>query len=91
MVYFHKIADGTNTIVCKSAQLSSVERDINGKKVEVREQGDLQFGLLCLPNIDPRTLALKKDQELPGFQMSEADVLDQKTKEPTGLKWVEPA
>ena len=93
-VFMHKIVK--NTIVCVTEKLSTVEQSINGQKVHVRTQADRSFGLLCLVDdkgktLDPLTLGLKQGDEIPGFKMSDQAVLDQDTKEPTGLFWVEAA
>ena len=74
-VFFHKIPEGSNTIVCKSVVESTKEVTVDTpsgpKKVTSRTQSPTyQFGLLCLVDIDPRTLGLKLNQELKGFKMS---------------------
>ena len=91
-VFMHKIVK--NTIVCVSEPLSTVEQEVNGKKVFVRTQAKRCFGLLCLvddkgKNLEPHSLGLKQGDEIPGFKMSDQAVLDQDTKEETGLFWVE--
>jgi len=91
-VFMHKIVK--KTIVCVSEPLDTVEQEINGKKVHVRTQANRTFGLLCLVDdkgktLEPSTLGLKQGDEIPGFKMSDQAVLDQDTKEPTGLFWVE--
>lgn len=94
MIYLHKIPTGTKTIVAVSEPLDSVKKTINGKEVHVRTQANRTFGLLCLMDskgktLDPRTLALNPGDEIPGFEFSDSPVLDQETKEETGLFWVE--
>ncbi len=92
-VFFHKIVN--NTIIVKSAPLSSNKKELNGQSVNTRQQGDITFGLLCLMDdngktIDPSTLGLKKDQELKGFQLTDNPVMDMDdpTVE-TGMYWAE--
>jgi hypothetical protein len=99
-VFFHKIPEGSNTIVCKSAVQSTttvtVETPDGPKQVKARDQQNLQFGLLCLVDIDPRTLKLKPNQELKGFKMSGIFVKDRNEKNEDGsfkdttLQWVTP-
>lgn len=99
-VFFHKIPEGSNTIVCKSAVESTKEVVIQTpqgpKTVLSRTQSNIQFGLLCLVDIDPKTLGLKKNQELKGFKMSGIFVEDRQTKNEDGspkmttLQWVTP-
>ena len=91
-IYMHQITN--NTIVCVSEPLSTVKKTVNGKEVYTRTQANRTFGLLCLMDangktLDPRSLGLKSGDEIPGFDFSDAPVLDQKTNEPTGLFWVE--
>jgi hypothetical protein len=100
-VFFHKIPEGSNTIVCKSAVASTETVTINTvdgpKQVQARTQTNLQFGLLCLVDIDPRDLKLKPNQELKGFKMSGNFVEDRNNKNDDGspmmttLQWVTPA
>ena len=92
-LFFHKIVN--NTIICKSAPLLTVETEINGKKVQVREQAQVTFGLLCLvgpdgKTVNPAGLGLKANQAMPGFRLSKVAVMDQDdpTTE-TGMFWVE--
>ena len=40
-------------------------------------------------SLNPSSLGLKKDQEIPGFALSNNPVLDQETDEPTGMFWAE--
>ena len=91
-IFMHQITN--NTIVCVSEPLNTVKKTINGKEVHTRTQANRTFGLLCLMDasgktLDPRSLGLKAGDEIPGFGFSDAPVLDQKTKEETGLFWVE--
>ena len=91
-IFMHKIEK--NTIVCVSEPLTTVKKTINGKEVHARTQANRTFGLLCLVDdkgktLDPNSLGLKQGDEIPGFKMSDQAVLDQDTKEPTGLFWVE--
>ncbi len=92
-VFFHKIVN--NTIIVKSAPLSSNKKELNGQSVNTRQQGAVTFGLLCLMDdngkaIDPSTLGLKKDQELKGFNLTGQPVMDMDdpTVE-TGMYWAE--
>jgi hypothetical protein len=92
-VFFHKIVN--NTIIVKSAPLSSNKKELNGQSVNTRQQGAVTFGLLCLMDdngkaIDPSTLGLKKDQELKGFNLTDQPVMDMDdpTVE-TGMYWAE--
>ncbi len=92
-VFFHKIVN--NTIIVKSAPLSSNKKELNGQTVNTRQQGAVTFGLLCLMDdngkaIDPSTLGLKKDQELKGFRLTDQPVMDMDdpTVE-TGMYWAE--
>ena len=92
MIYLHQITN--NTIVCVSEPLDTVKKTLNGKEVHVRTQANRTFGLLCLVDandktLDPRSLGLKKGDEIPGFDFSDSPVLDRTTKEKTGLFWVE--
>jgi hypothetical protein len=99
-VFFHKIPEGSNTIVCKSDVQSTttvtVETPDGPKQVKARDQQNLQFGLLCLVDIDPRSLKLKPNQELKGFKMSGIFVKDRNEKNEDGsfkdttLQWVTP-
>ena len=99
-VFFHKIPEGSNTIVCKSVVESTKEVSLDTasgpKKVTARTQSNIQFGLLCLVDIDPRTLGLKSNQELKGFKMSGTFVEDRNNKNEDGtnkmttLQWVTP-
>ena len=91
-IFMHQITN--NTIVCVSEPLNTVKKTINGKEVHTRTQANRTFGLLCLMDasgktLDPRSLGLKPGDEIPGFDFSDAPVLDQTTKEETGLFWVE--
>ena len=91
-IFMHQITN--NTIVCVSEPLDTVKKSLNGKEVYTRTQANRTFGLLCLMDasgktLDPRSLGLKKGDEIPGFDFSDAPVLDQTTKEETGLFWVE--
>ena len=93
-IFVHKIVK--NTIVCVSEKLDTIDREFNGKQVSVRTQADRTFGLLCLVDakgktLDPAPLALSLGDALVGFRMSDQPVLDQDTKQPTGLFWVEAA
>ena len=99
-VFFHKIPEGSNTIVCKSVVESTKEVTVDTpsgpKKVTSRTQSNISFGLLCLVDIDPRTLGLKLNQELKGFKMSGVFVEDRNNKNEDGsnkmttLQWVTP-
>jgi hypothetical protein len=92
-VFFHKIVN--NTIIVKSAPLSSNKKELNGQSVNTRQQGAVTFGLLCLMDdngkaIDPSTLGLKKDQELKGFHLTDNPVMDMDDPEvETGMYWAE--
>ena len=92
-VFFHKIVN--NTIIVKSAPLSSNTKELNGQTVLTRQQGNVTFGLLCLMGqdgkaIDPRTLNLKKDQELKGFKLTDNPVMDMDDPNvETGMFWAE--
>jgi hypothetical protein len=91
-VFFHKI--NNNTIVVKSQPLTSRKAKVNGIEVQAREQAQVTFGILVLQDaegntLNPATLGLKPNQELPGFRLSESPVLDMETGEATGLFWVE--
>ena len=91
-LFFHKIVN--NTIIVKTAVLGSRKSTINGVTVYDREQGNVTYGLLCLMDdkgnsLNPSSLGLKKDQEIPGFRLSTNPVLDQETDEPTGMFWAE--
>ena len=91
-IFMHKIEK--NTIVCVSEPLTTVKKTINGKEVHARTQANRTFGLLCLVDakgktLDPRSLGLNAGDEIPGFDFSDAPVLDRDTKEETGLFWVE--
>ena len=92
-VFFHSIVNMT-TIV-KSAPLSSNKKELNGTSVNTRQQGKVTFGLLCLVDdngktIDPRTLGLKKDQEMKGFILTDNPVMDMDDKSvETGMYWAE--
>ncbi len=92
-LFFHKIVN--NTIIVKSAPISTNKKTLNGQTVNTRQQGQVTFGLLCLMNeagqsIDPRTLNLKKDQVLDGFKLTDNPVMDMDdpTVE-TGMFWAE--
>ena len=99
-VFFHKIPEGSNTIVCKSSVENIKEVTIQTpegpKVVQSRTQQNIQFGLLCLVDIDPRSLKLKPNQELKGFKMSGIFVKDRNEKNEDGsfkdttLQWVTP-
>ena len=93
MLYFHKIVN--NTIIVKSAPLSINTKKVGDTVVQTRQQGAVTFGLLCLMDakgktLDPLTLGLKKDQELPDFKLTDSPVMDKDdpTVE-TGLYWAE--
>ena len=93
MLYFHKIVN--NTIIVKSAPLSINTKKVGDTVVQTRQQGAVTFGLLCLMDakgktLDPLTLGLKKDQELPGFKLTDNPVMDMDdpTVE-TGMYWAE--
>ena len=92
-VFFHKIVN--NTIIVKSAPMSSNKKELNGQSVNTRQQGQVTFGLLCIMDangatINPSTLSLKKDQELKGFHLTDSPVMDMDdpTVE-TGMYWAE--
>ena len=92
-VYFHKIVN--NTIIVKSAPLSTNKKKIGDTVVLTRQQGQVTFGLLCIMDangktIDPSTLGLKKDQELPGFHLTDQPVMDMDDPSvETGMYWAE--
>tara|TARA_R110002051_G_C8377400_1_gene444572 strand:- start:144 stop:428 length:285 start_codon:yes stop_codon:yes gene_type:complete len=92
-IYFHKIVN--NTIIVKTAPLSSNTKKIGDTVVQTRQQGAVTFGLLCLmdakgKSLDPTTLGLKKDQELPDFKLTDQPVMDKDDhKVETGLYWAE--
>tara|TARA_R110000851_G_scaffold331726_1_gene506360 strand:+ start:636 stop:920 length:285 start_codon:yes stop_codon:yes gene_type:complete len=92
-IYFHKIVN--NTIIVKTAPLSSNTKKIGDTVVQTRQQGAVTFGLLCLmdakgKSLNPTTLGLKKDQELPDFKLTDQPVMDKDDpKVETGLYWAE--
>lgn len=92
----------TATIIVTSQPMQSKTTSIAGINVGVRVQHQATFGLLSL--IDPETgksmtadstmakqlqTALNAGDPLDGFRMSENNVMDRETNEPTDMFWVE--
>ena len=99
-LYFHKYAadkEGKplNSVICKTALIERQSISFNGKTGHTRTSGDAQFCLLIITDangksIDPRQFEFKPNQVLKGICDSGKPVIDQVTKEPTGINWAEP-
>jgi len=103
-VFFHKLVEGSNTIICKDAPANLVEVTVETSKGPVTHfirKGTVQYGIYCPvdsdgKSIDARSWGLKKDQELQGLTMGsfcldqEAMKTQPKDAEPiyTTLRWV---
>ena len=101
-VFFHKLVEGSNTIICKDApNLVEVTTETSkGPVTHFVRTGSVQYGIYCPvdsdgKSIDARSWGLKKDQELQGLAMG-SFCLDQEAMKAqpdagpiyTTLKWV---
>ena len=94
-VFFHKIPEDSNTVIVKSAPIGKSEMTFNGKPGFTRTAASAKFGLLVICDedgntVDPRQYGFEFNQIIPGVRLSDSPVLDQETKEETGLYWAEP-